>query len=163
MEKFVIAKLTVNPILRDRNKATNTKWIKARVLLYRVPTDDEVRQWGQFAAVLLRVLNMKISWHSQHWTRQVPAGARIAVPTGPLGPRVITRRQFSRGHAILLDEALQISKQWQGQRTYFLPGGAARIGVASLQRPHLTTWFVVLPSRGISLSQTRQVTEGPRN
>lgn len=56
-----------------------------------------------------------------------------AVPTGALPPNVITRLQLRRGHAIRFEEALQSKRQLHGQRTYFLPGGAARIGVASLQ------------------------------
>lgn len=80
--------------------------------------------------------------------RHVPGGALTAVPTG-LAPNVITLLlkkkitkvsqktkpkkslygyQLGRGHAIRFDEALQISKQLHGHRTYFLPGGAARIG-----------------------------------
>ena len=33
------------------------------------------------------------------------------------------------GHAIRCDEALQIKRQLQGHLTYFLPGGAAFIGL----------------------------------
>lgn len=33
-------------------------------------------------------------------------------------PRVITRRQLVRGHAILVEAALHIRRQLQGQRTY---------------------------------------------
>lgn len=57
----------------------------------------------------------------------------MAVPGIPLfgGPlaSVITRRQFWRGHAIRVDVALQTRRQLHGQRTYFFPAGAARIGV----------------------------------
>lgn len=63
----------------------------------------------------------------------MPAGARTAVPTGAESTSVITRRQFGRGQAIRFDETLQIKRQLHGQRTYFFPGGAARIGVTSLQ------------------------------
>jgi len=45
-----------------------------------------------------------------------------------LGARLIIRLQFGRGQAILCDELLQISKQLHGHLTYFLPGGAFRIG-----------------------------------
>lgn len=56
-----------------------------------------------------------------------------AVPAGALPPNVITRLQLRRGQAIRFEQALHNKRQLQGQRTYFLPGGAARIGVASLQ------------------------------
>lgn len=36
------------------------------------------------------------------------------------------------GHAILCELLLQMSKQLQGHLTYFRPGGAFRMGVASL-------------------------------
>lgn len=42
--------------------------------------------------------------------------------------RLMTRLQLGRGHAILRLLARQISRQLQGQRTYFLPGGAVRTG-----------------------------------
>lgn len=45
-----------------------------------------------------------------------------------LGAKLIMRLQLGLGQAILCDELLQISRQLQGQRTYFLPGGALRIG-----------------------------------
>lgn len=45
-----------------------------------------------------------------------------------LGARLMMRLQLGRGHAMRCDELLQISKQLHGQRTYFLPGGALRIG-----------------------------------
>lgn len=38
------------------------------------------------------------------------------------------RLQLGRGQAIRCDELLQMSKQLHGHRTYFLPGGAFRIG-----------------------------------
>lgn len=45
-----------------------------------------------------------------------------------LGARLIIRLQFGRGQAIRCDELLHMSRQLQGHRTYFLPGGAFRIG-----------------------------------
>lgn len=45
-----------------------------------------------------------------------------------LGAKLIILLQFGRGQAILWDELLQINKQLQGHRTYFLPGGAFLIG-----------------------------------
>ena len=43
------------------------------------------------------------------------------------------------GQAILWLLLLQMSRQLQGHRTYFLPGGAFLMGVASLHWGHLTT------------------------
>lgn len=45
-----------------------------------------------------------------------------------LGARLIMRLQLGRGQAMRCEELLQIKRQLQGQRTYFLPGGAFRIG-----------------------------------
>lgn len=45
-----------------------------------------------------------------------------------LGARLMMRLQLGRGQAMRCDELLQINKQLQGQRTYFLPGGAFLIG-----------------------------------
>ena len=45
-----------------------------------------------------------------------------------LGAKLMMRLQLALGHAMRCDELLQMSKQLQGQRTYFLPGGALRIG-----------------------------------
>ena len=39
-----------------------------------------------------------------------------------------TPYQLGRGQAILCEDALHIKRQLHGQRTYFLPGGAALIG-----------------------------------
>lgn len=65
-------------------------------------------------------------------TRQDPAGALVAIPVGVAFAKVMTRlkeqtnignsiktnRQFCLGQAILVEEALQINRQLQGQRTY---------------------------------------------
>lgn len=45
-----------------------------------------------------------------------------------LGARLIIRLQFGLGQAIRCDELLHMSRQLHGHRTYFLPGGAFRIG-----------------------------------
>lgn len=50
-----------------------------------------------------------------------------------LGAKLMIRWQLALGHPIRWDDILQISRQLHGQRTYFLPLGACRIGVASLQ------------------------------
>lgn len=91
----------------------------------------------------------------------------------------LTFYQFGRGHAIRFDDALQINKQLHGQRTYFLPGGAARIGwervkmktfvflllhdltVASLHWGHFTTCWPNFPSIFMEDWQTRQTTVNP--
>jgi hypothetical protein len=57
-------------------------------------------------------------------------------------------------------EFLQMSKQLQGQRTYFLPAGAFLMGVASLQVLHLTTCWSLLPEMSMVFWQTRHVTVG---
>lgn len=62
----------------------------------------------------------------------MPGMAGTGGVTG-LGAKLIIRLQFGRGQAIRCDELLQINRQLHGQRTYFLPGGALRMGVASLQ------------------------------
>lgn len=70
------------------------------------------------------------------------------------------RLQVVRGHAIRCDEVLQINRQLQGHLTYFLPGGAFRMGVASWQRGHLTTCWSRLLVMSIIPWHTRQVTIG---
>lgn len=62
-----------------------------------------------------------------HVTRHIPGIDGTGGVTG-LGAKLIIRLQFGRGHAILCDEFLHISKQLHGHLTYFLPGGAFRIG-----------------------------------
>ena len=47
--------------------------------------------------------------------------------------------QFGLGQAILWLVLLQMRRQLQGHRTYFRPGGAFLMGVASLHRLHFTT------------------------
>lgn len=67
---------------------------------------------------------------SEQWpqvTRHMPGMVGTGGVTG-LGAKLIMRLQLGRGQAIRCEELLQISKQLQGQRTYFLPGGALRMG-----------------------------------
>jgi hypothetical protein len=45
-----------------------------------------------------------------------------------LGAKLMMRLQFGLGQATRNDELLQMSKQLQGHRTYFLPGGAFLMG-----------------------------------
>ena len=53
--------------------------------------------------------------------------------------------QFKRGQEILTLFFLQIRRQLQGHRTYFFPGGAFLIGVASLQQRHFATKCLSFP------------------
>jgi len=72
-------------------------------------------------------LTKNVSWQCAQATRHIPGSVGTGGVTG-LGARLIIRLQFGRGQAILCDELLQISKQLHGHLTYFLPGGAFRIG-----------------------------------
>ena len=60
---------------------------------------------------------------------------------GGVGARLMILLQLGLGQAILWLLLLQMSKQLQGHLTYFLPGGAFLIGVASLQELHFTTCY----------------------
>lgn len=67
---------------------------------------------------------------SEQWpqvTRHIPGIVGTGGVTG-LGAKFIIRLQFGRGHAIRCDNDLQIKRQLHGQRTYFFPAGALRIG-----------------------------------
>lgn len=117
-----------------------------------------------------------------HVTRHIPGNDDTGGVTG-LGAKLIIRLQFGRGQAIRWDELLQMSKQLHGQRTYFLPGGAFRIGygkkenvlivttntmqniitiftVASWHWRHLTTCCSFLLDISIIAAHTRHVTIG---
>ena len=58
---------------------------------------------------------------------------------GGEGARLMILLQFGLGQAIRWLVLLQMRRQLQGHLTYFLPGGAFLMGVASLHRLHLTT------------------------
>ena len=60
------------------------------------------------------------------------------------------RLQFGLGQAILWLVLLQMRRQLQGHLTYFLPGGAFLMGVASLQTGHFTTCCTTSQSVGES-------------
>ena len=62
-----------------------------------------------------------------HETRHMPGMDGIGGVTGE-GERLMILLQLGLGQAILWELLLQISRQLQGHRTYFLPGGALRIG-----------------------------------
>lgn len=74
-----------------------------------------------------RKLTKNVSWQCPQVTLHIPGIEGTGGVTG-LGARFIIRLQFGRGQAIRWEELLQMSKQLQGQRTYFLPGGAFLIG-----------------------------------
>lgn len=158
-------------------------YMMALFLVYAAPTEDTFRQCGHLANVLCRLLNCitnKIIISSVHFvsslaqllsltknvslqwpqvTLHIPGTVGMGGVTG-LGARLMIRLQVVRGHAIRCDEVLQISRQLHGQRTYFLPGGALRMGVASMQRGHLTTCWSRLFVMSIIPWHTRQVTIG---
>lgn len=113
------------------------------------PTVDNFRQNGHRASVLAKVLNIKDSVQCPHITRHMPGDEWViwgieegGKPPGPFRPgielgtpsesgfseRVMTRLQFCLGQAIRAADALQINKQLQLHRTYFLPVGGSRIG-----------------------------------
>lgn len=129
----------VSPMKISRKRIVKPKNIVARERANFEPTEELFLQCGQLATELAKAFDMKISLQCAHWTRHVPGGARTAVPTGDVAASVITRRQCGRGQAIRVELALQTSKQLHGQRTYFFPGGAARIGVTSWHCWHRTT------------------------
>lgn len=74
---------------------------------------------------LVHTKNVSLQW--PHVTRHIPGMDGTGGVTG-LGAKFIILLQFGRGHAIRCDELLHIRRQLQGQRTYFFPGGAFRIG-----------------------------------
>lgn len=72
---------------------------------------------------------------SEQWpqvTRHMPGMVGTGGVTG-LGARLMMRLQLGRGQAMRCDELLQIKRQLQGQRTYFLPGGAFLMGCKAKQ------------------------------
>lgn len=60
-------------------------------------------------------------------TRDMP-GLRFVGGVIGEGARLMIRLQLTRGHAIRIDELLQMRRQLHGQRTYFLPAGAFLTG-----------------------------------
>lgn len=131
----------------------------------------------------METLTKNVSEQWPHVTRHIPGNDDTGGVTG-LGAKLIIRLQFGRGQAIRWDELLQMSKQLHGQRTYFLPGGAFRIGytrksessicqatiqwmrsrrtltVASWHWRHLTTCCSFLLEISIIAAHTRHVTIG---
>lgn len=68
-----------------------------------------------------------MSWQCAQMTLHMPGRAGTGGVTGE-GARLMILLQLARGQAMRWDDDLQINRQLQGQRTYFLPGGAFLIG-----------------------------------
>jgi len=155
----------VMPIATPRTIRPSIKKMMARVLANSGPTLVTLRQWGHLASALFNVLNRKVSWQCAHVTRHIP-GTLFGATEPPLagvvglGARLMIRLQFGLGQAMRWDVALQISRQLQGQRTYLRPGGALRIGVASLHSGHFTTCWSFLPDMSIIFWHTLHATIG---
>ena len=64
-------------------------------------------------------------------------------------PKKVPKNKPYLGQAILWLVFLHMRRQLHGQRTYLRPGGALRMGVASLQLVHLTTCWSRLPEMSI--------------
>lgn len=124
------------PIIRKTVHSTTNRI--PRVQEKSGPTDDTLRQCGHLARALVNVLNKNVSLQCAQEILHIPGDEGIDDCTG-LGVKLIILLQLGRGQAILCDDALQMSKQLHGQRTYFFPAGALLIGVASLHSEHLTT------------------------
>lgn len=72
-------------------------------------------------------LTRNVPWQWAQTTEHIPGKVWAGGVTGD-GAKLIILLQSGRGQAILWEEPLQIRRQLQGQRTYFFPGGALRIG-----------------------------------
>lgn len=68
-----------------------------------------------------------VSWQWAQQTLHIPGMESTGGVTG-LGARLIILLQFGLGQAMRCDELLHIKRQLHGHLTYFLPGGAFRIG-----------------------------------
>ena len=73
-------------------------------------------------------------------TLNIPGTFGTGLTDDPVGAILITLLQLGLGQATLWLVCLQINKPLHGHRTYFRPGGAFLIGVASLQDGHFTTY-----------------------
>lgn len=77
--------------------------------------------------MFLKMLTRNVSEQWPQHTRRIPGIGGTGGVTGE-GAKLIILLQLGLGHAIRCDELLHINKQLQGHRTYFLPGGALRMG-----------------------------------
>ena len=91
------------------------------------------------------ILTKKLSWQWAQTTLHIPGTLGIGAWGGPDGAKLITLLQFCLGQAILTLVFLHIKRQLHGQRTYFRPGGAFLMGVASPQDVHFTTCCSLFP------------------
>lgn len=128
----------------------------------------KINQLPSFVSILISLvtqcvftgsLTKNVSLQCPQVTLHMPGTVGTGGVTG-LGARFMIRLQVVRGQAIRCDEVLQINRQLHGQRTYFLPGGAFRMGVASMHRGHLTTCWSRLCVMSIMPWHTRHVTIG---
>lgn len=152
--------VTVMPMIKNKIPRPRNRMPRLRV--NSGPTDDTLRQCGHLANALCNVLNWSekivqnslkkiieslrskasgrltknVSEQWPHVTRHIPGNDDTGGVTG-LGAKFMIRLQFGRGHAILCDELLQIRRQLHGHRTYFLPGGAFRIGCKCISKEQI--------------------------
>ena len=125
----------VTPIPIAKNVAVRIKKIIPRLLANSRPTEETFVQCGHLASDLFSILKENVCMQWPHETRHIPGiDGKLFELLGPAeaGARLMILLQLGRGQAILKDDALHIRRQLQGQRTYFLPGAAFLIGVASL-------------------------------
>lgn len=147
---MVMAKM---PIAVSKHNEASSRKIIPRPRAKSGPTEDTLRQCGHRANALVCVLNCErksqersgqilcecisrsrmniltrnVSLQWAQVTRHIPGTDDTGGVTG-LGAKLMIRLQLGRGQAMRCDELLQINRQLHGQRTYFLPGGALRMG-----------------------------------
>lgn len=80
-----------------------------------------------FEGISVKKRTRNVSWQKPHVTLHIPGIVGTGGVTGE-GARLMMRLQFGRGQATRCEEDLQINRQLQGHRTYFLPGGAFLMG-----------------------------------
>lgn len=78
-------------------------------------------------SITINYVTKKVSEQWPQVTRQIPGIVGTGGVTG-LGAKFIMRLQLGRGQAMRCDVDLQIKRQLHGQRTYFFPAGALRMG-----------------------------------
>lgn len=91
------------------------------------------------------LLTKKVSWQCPQVTLNMPGIDGTGGVTG-LGAKLIILLQLGLGQAILCEELLHINKQLHGHLTYFLPGGALRIGCSKQIKEHkslITTYNLI--------------------
>jgi len=151
---------TVIPIPMASTTSPKIRNIMDRVRANSGPTLETFLQCGHLARALFSVLKRKVSWQWAHVTLHIPGTLGTGTGAGGDGARLMIRLQLGLGQAILWLLLLHIRRQLHGHLTYFLPGGAFRIGVASLQELHFTTCWSFFPDISIMLLHTLQLTMG---